>query len=96
MTDPGPADPAGPEEGPGPEGPGEDQQGWARYHPAYLVLLSFMALSGVARLVVAIAGGLGWVAVGASALVVAMLVAGVVWQVRLMRREERRRRPPGR
>lgn len=86
MTGPsgGPQDPGGPD--------GDDGPGWARYHPAFLVLLGLAALTGVVRLVLAVVGGLGWFAVLVSALIVALLVAGVIWQLRLMRREERRRR----
>lgn len=84
MTDPGP--------GQGDSPPDEFPDGWARYHPAFLVLLGLATVTGVIRLVFAVVGGLGWFPVLVSALIVAMLVSGVVWQLRLMRREERRRR----
>ncbi|MDI3329173.1 MAG: hypothetical protein QJR09_00355 [Micrococcus sp.] len=80
------------EEPPSSGQPDDQPDGWARYHPAFLVLLGLATITGVVRLVLAVLGGLGWFAVLVSALIVVMLVSGVVWQLRLMRREERRGR----
>lgn len=91
---PDPARRSDPADRPGrsvPDAHGGPGGGWARYHPAFLVLLSFAALGGVARLVFAIAGGLGWFPVLVSVLILALLSSGVGWQLRLMRREERQR-----